>query len=304
MLADGTDADVIAFAEDPLEIAVQVFHVRGGRVRGQRGWVVDRVDDADHRRAGRALPPPAVRRRGAATPCPARCSSRRCPEDAGRLERVARPSCAAAGSSLRVPAARRQERACWRRSSRNAAAVPGAAQDQARPATSPPAARRSRSSRRRWGCRGAAADRVLRHLQPPGHRGGGVDGGLRGRPAAQERVPPLRRSAASTGQNDVAAMHEVDHPPVPAAARRAGRHRRLAGATGRARATGPLLIDPDTGRPTQFAYAARPGRRRRRPAAGRRRPAGARRARHRRHRGVRPGQAPGGGLAARRRTTR
>jgi excinuclease ABC subunit C len=47
VLGDGTDADVIAFAEDPLEVAVQIFMVRGGRVRGQRGWVADKVDDAD-----------------------------------------------------------------------------------------------------------------------------------------------------------------------------------------------------------------------------------------------------------------
>ncbi len=47
VLRDGTDADVVAFCEDPLEVAVQIFYVRGGRIRGQRGWVADKVDDAD-----------------------------------------------------------------------------------------------------------------------------------------------------------------------------------------------------------------------------------------------------------------
>ena len=42
VFGDGTDADVVAFAEDELEAAVQVFHVRGGRVRGQRGWIVEK----------------------------------------------------------------------------------------------------------------------------------------------------------------------------------------------------------------------------------------------------------------------
>jgi excinuclease ABC subunit C len=47
VLGDGTDADLVAFAGDELEAAVQVFHVRGGRVRGQRGWVVELSGDTE-----------------------------------------------------------------------------------------------------------------------------------------------------------------------------------------------------------------------------------------------------------------
>ena len=42
VLPDATDADVYALADDELEVAVQVFHVRGGRIRGQRGWVSEK----------------------------------------------------------------------------------------------------------------------------------------------------------------------------------------------------------------------------------------------------------------------
>jgi excinuclease ABC subunit C len=45
VLGDGTDCDVIALAEDPLEAAVQIFYVRGGRIRGQRGWVLEKVEE-------------------------------------------------------------------------------------------------------------------------------------------------------------------------------------------------------------------------------------------------------------------
>lgn len=46
VLGDGTDADVVALATDPLEVAVQVFHVRDGRIRGERAWVAERSDDS------------------------------------------------------------------------------------------------------------------------------------------------------------------------------------------------------------------------------------------------------------------
>ncbi|MFK5647077.1 excinuclease ABC subunit UvrC [Ornithinimicrobium sp. LYQ121] len=42
VLPDATDADVYGLADDELEVAVQVFHVRGGRIRGQRGWVSEK----------------------------------------------------------------------------------------------------------------------------------------------------------------------------------------------------------------------------------------------------------------------
>jgi excinuclease ABC subunit C len=47
VLGDGTDADVMGLSEDPLEVAIQVFYVRAGRIKGQRGWVADRVEDSD-----------------------------------------------------------------------------------------------------------------------------------------------------------------------------------------------------------------------------------------------------------------
>ncbi|MFZ3453134.1 excinuclease ABC subunit UvrC [Arthrobacter sp. 7Tela_A1] len=47
VLSEDTDADIFGLVQDELEASVQVFHVRGGRIRGQRGWVVEKVEDTD-----------------------------------------------------------------------------------------------------------------------------------------------------------------------------------------------------------------------------------------------------------------
>ncbi|MDJ1371104.1 excinuclease ABC subunit UvrC [Gulosibacter molinativorax] len=47
VLPDSADADVYGIVEDELSAAVQLFAVRGGRVRGVRGWVLDKELDVD-----------------------------------------------------------------------------------------------------------------------------------------------------------------------------------------------------------------------------------------------------------------
>jgi len=67
MVADGNeDLDVIGVADDELEAAVQVFHVRRGRVVGRKGFVMDKVEDlTPNELTGRILeglydPPPPI----------------------------------------------------------------------------------------------------------------------------------------------------------------------------------------------------------------------------------------------------
>ncbi|MDN6357039.1 excinuclease ABC subunit UvrC [Yaniella sp.] len=55
VLPETTEADIFAFAEDELEAAFQVFHVRDGRIRGQRGWVVEKVEDTTEPQLGEQL---------------------------------------------------------------------------------------------------------------------------------------------------------------------------------------------------------------------------------------------------------
>ena len=248
VLGDGTDADVIALAEDPLEVAVQIFYVRGGRIRGQRGWVADRVDEGGTAELVEdfllQLYAGADRRRD-----PARDpGARRCRPTRRRTSSCS-ATCAGRKVAIRVPQ-RGDKKTLQETVAQQRRAVAGAAQDQAgqRPDHPQPGAGGDPGGARPR--RGAAADRVLRRLQPPGHRGGRLDGGLRGRPGPQERVPPVRdprRRRPERRRVDA----RGDHPPVPPAARRAGdQHRGDAGDE-----SGPMLVDPETGRPRKFAYA-------------------------------------------------
>ena len=180
VFGDGTDADVIALAEDPLEVAVQIFHVRAGRIRGQRGWVADRVEDLDTGGlVGEFLLQLYAGEEGDAIPREILVPAM--PEDADTFEQLLTET---RGSrvAIRVPQ-RGDKRALQETVAKNAAqslalhktkrasdlTVRSQALEEIQEALDLPVR--------------AAADRVLRHLQPPGHRGGRLDGGLRGRPA-------------------------------------------------------------------------------------------------------------------------
>jgi excinuclease ABC subunit C len=45
VLSAPEDLDIVGMAEDDLEAGFQVFFVRGGRVLGRKGWIVDRVEE-------------------------------------------------------------------------------------------------------------------------------------------------------------------------------------------------------------------------------------------------------------------
>ena len=45
VLSVSADCDIFALVTEEFEASVQVFHVRQGRIRGQRGWIIERSDD-------------------------------------------------------------------------------------------------------------------------------------------------------------------------------------------------------------------------------------------------------------------
>lgn len=79
MVADrNEDIDVVGVADDELEAAVQVFHVRKGRVVGRKGFVMDKVEDVTpYELTGRILEGSTPSPRPSA--CPSRCWCRGTP---------------------------------------------------------------------------------------------------------------------------------------------------------------------------------------------------------------------------------
>ncbi len=231
VLGDGTDTDVIALSEDPLEVAVQIFYVRGGRIRGERGFIADKAD-------GTATTGDLVVRfiqqtyagdSGDAIPREILVPTE--PEDADALTEwlVGAPRLAGGDPG---PAARRQEGADGDGRAERAADADHA-QDQAGQRSDHPQPGARGDPGRARPARGAAAAGVLRRLEPAGHRGGRLDGRVRGRPAAQERVPPVRDQGRRRAERRRLDRRGAD-PAVQAAARRAGHAAGGRGPVGRA----------------------------------------------------------------------
>ena len=162
------DYDVIGMVDDPLEASVQVFLVRKGRVVGRKGLVVDKVEDVEPARAGRPAARAALRRRSRAPTSPARSSCPSCPttpsstRSSSDCSAGARCACACRSAAPSVSCWRRSRRTRTRRSARHKLKRASDHNARARALVALQDALRS--------ARSAAAHRVLRHLEPPGHR--------------------------------------------------------------------------------------------------------------------------------------
>ena len=279
---------------------MQIFYVRGGRIRGQRGWVADRVDEGGTAElvedfllqlyAGELRRDPA-RGPGAGAAARRRARSSSCSA-----------TCAAHGSRIRVPQ-RGDKKALQETVARNAAQALALHKTKR---ASDLTTRNRALEEIQEALELAEVPLRIECYDVSNLQGTEVVASMVVFEDGLARKSEYRRfviKGVDGGRTTSRRMHEVI----------TRRFRRLLDEQARSEQalptadgteSGPMLVDPETGRPRKFAYAPGPGRRRRRAAAGRGRPAGARRARHRRRPGVRPGQAAGGGLAARRRRTR
>ena len=287
VLRDGTDADVIALVEDPLEVAVQIFYVRGGRIRGQRGWVADRTDEGGT--------PELVQDfllqlyGGEDDSIPREVLVPALPPDADVLEQLLSER---RGSKVAIRVPQRGDKRDLQQTVANNAAQALALHKTKRASDLTTRNRALEEIQQSLGL-----DEVPLRIEcydVSNLQGTEVVASMVVFEDGLSRKSEYRRFVIRgvDGQNDVASMHEVI----------TRRFRRLLDEQARSETvstdSGPMLVDPETGPPPQVRLRALAGRRRRRTAPGGGGPAGARRARHQRHPRVRAGQAARGGVAA------
>ena len=194
----------IGLADDELEaVGPGVLRAQGPGASAARASCVDKVEDLTPGRARRPHPRGALRRRAAAMGVPKQVLVPVEPDDPALYEewlthrrglegrRSGCPSGATSATLLETVTRNAEEEFARHRLRRAADHNSRAAGAQRAPGPPRPA-------------RGPAAHRVLRHEPPPGHRLRRLDGGARGRPAQEARVPPLqdqgRRRATTTSR--------------------------------------------------------------------------------------------------------
>ena len=205
VLTQPEDLDVVGVAEDDLEAAFQVFFVRGGRVLGRARL---------GRGPGRGPRPRRSwwrRSSASSTWSGPRCRrgswSRRCPADRDVLEAWLAARRGLQGVDRRA-GARRQAQADGGREPERGRGVPPA-QAAARVGLRGAVPRALRARRPARPAAGAAADRVLRHLEPGADRHGRLDGGVRGRSARSGATTGRFEIKGVPGQDDFASMEEM-----------------------------------------------------------------------------------------------
>ncbi|QZY30658.1 excinuclease ABC subunit UvrC [Nocardioides coralli] len=252
VLGDGTDADVIALAEDPLEVAVQIFYVRGGRIRGQRGWVADRVDEGQTPELVQDFVLQLYGGAGeeAADTIPREVLVPALPPDAATLEELLSEL---RGSRVRIRVPQRGDKRALQET-----VASNAAQSLALHKTKRASDLTTRSKALEEIQQALGLDEVplriecfdVSNLQGTEIVASMVvfEDGL-ARKSEYRRFVIRGDANPEGGQNDVASMHEVI----------TRRFRRLLDEQGRSTEvvtdSGPMLVDPDTGRPRKFAYA-------------------------------------------------
>jgi excinuclease ABC subunit C len=253
VLGDGTDADVIAFEDDPLEAAVQIFHVRGGRVRGQRGWVAEKTEDTDlGGLVERFLLQLYAGESGDAVPREILVPALPEAEDAAALEELLSEL---RGSRVRVRIPQRgDKKALLETVQRNAK------QSMALHKTKRASDLTTRNQ---------AIEDIQTALGLPeaplriecydisNLQGTEVVGSMVVFEDGLARKSEYRRFVIRSveGQNDVGAMHEVITRRFRRLLDERVEHPDLGSMTGEVQEPGPLLVDPDTGRARKFSYA-------------------------------------------------